>query len=69
MEELDEAEIGSNKDIADLLQMAYKMQSDFVEKLQKDNPKPTTPGNQSNTQVNIYGEGSYGQLMQKLIGK
>ena len=65
-EELEEAEIGSNKDIADLLALAHKMRMDMSKLLQADTVKegPTT---QKNTQVNVYGEGSYGKLMEKLI--
>ena len=65
--ELEEADIGSNKDIAELLSLAHKMRMDMSKLLQADIPKagPTT---QFNTQVNQYGEGSYGKLMEKLIG-
>ena len=64
-DELEEAEIGSNKDIADLLNLAYKMQMDMAKLLQNDTDKG--PGVQRNTQVNVYGKGSYGKLMEKLI--
>lgn len=64
-EELEEAEIGSNKDIVDLLSLAHKMQMDMSKLLQNDTDKG--PGIQKNTQVNIYGKGSYGKLMEKLI--
>lgn len=67
LEELDEAEIGSNKDIADLLHLAHKMRVDMANILQKDNPAKQGPVTQSNTQVNVYGEGAYGRLMEKLI--
>ena len=40
-EELEEAEIGSNKDIADLLALAHKMQSDMAKILQADTVKVT----------------------------
>lgn len=65
-DELNEAEIGSNKDIADLLALAYKMQLDMAKVLQVDVAK-APPGITKNTQVNVYGEGSYGKLMEKLI--
>ena len=64
--ELEEAEIGSNKDIADLLSLAHKMRMDMGNQLQRDTLKDG-PSTQSNTQVNVYGEGSYGKLMEKLI--
>lgn len=63
--ELEEAEIGSNKDIADLLSLAHKFQNDMAKILQADVPKEV--GVQKNTQVNVYGEGAYGKLMDKLI--
>lgn len=63
-EELEEADIGSNKDIADLLQLAHKMRLDMSNLLQKDTAGPVA---QKNTQVNVYGEGNYGKLMEKLI--
>jgi hypothetical protein len=65
-EELEEAEMGSNKDIAELLGMAHKMRLDMSKLLQADVEKGG-PGINKNTQVNIYGEGNYGKLMQKLI--
>lgn len=63
-EELEEAEIGSNKDIADLLALAHKMRKEMTEIIQKDVVAPTV---QKNTQVNVYGEGNYAKLMEKLI--
>jgi hypothetical protein len=64
--ELEEAEIGSNKDIADLLQLAHRMRLDMAKLLQAE-AKDEKPINQNNTQINNYGEGNYGALMQKLI--
>ena len=63
-EELEEAEIGSNKDIADLLALAHKMRKEMAEIIQKD---VVAPNVQKNTQVNLYGEGNYAKLMEKLI--
>ena len=65
-DELAEAEIGSNKDIADLLLLAHKMRTDMVNILQKSEIKADS--HIKNTQVNVYGEGAYGRLMEKLIG-
>ena len=64
--EIEEAEIGSNKDISDLLSLAHKMRMDMAKLLQADLPKQEI-GSQKNTQVNVYGEGNYGKLMEKLI--
>ena len=65
-EELQEAEIGSNKDIADLLNMVHKMRMDMSRLLQADT-KNDAPASQKNTQVNVFGEGKYGALMEKLL--
>ncbi len=65
-EELEEAEMGSNKDIAELLNLAHKMRMDMSKLLQADIEK-SGPAIQKNTQVNVYGEGNYGKLMEKLI--
>jgi Asp-tRNA(Asn)/Glu-tRNA(Gln) amidotransferase C subunit len=65
-EELEEAEIGSNKDIAELLSMAHKMRMDMSRLLQAD-VKNNAPTSQKNTQVNVFGEGKYGALIEKLL--
>jgi len=64
--ELEEAEIGSNKDIADLLGMAHKMSLD-TNKILAAESAGSKVVSQKNTQVNLYGQGSYGKLMEKLI--
>ena len=63
--ELEEAEIGSNKDIADLLALAHKFRMDMAKIVQADASKEV--GVQNNTQVNVYGQGNYGKLMKKLV--
>jgi len=65
-EELEEAEIGSNKDISDLLALAHKMRMDMARLLQADVAKGESVG-VKNTQVNVYGEGNYGKLMERLV--
>ena len=66
LEEMEEAEIGSNKDIADLLSLAHKMQVDIANLIQRDQ-KNNGPFTQNNTQINHYGEGNYGKLMEMLV--
>lgn len=66
LEELEEAEIGSNKDIADLLFQAHKMRKDMADILSKEVGKPA-PTNQQNIQINEYGNTSYGKLIQQLV--
>ena len=71
LEELDEAEIGSGKDIADLLALSHKMSMDYLdrqiqlEKLRAGNG----PKSQVNVQLNEFGgDGSkYGSLISKLL--
>ena len=65
LEELDEAEMGSNKDISDLLALAHKMEMDMAKLKFADAPKG--PSTQKNQQINVYGDGSYGKLMQELL--
>lgn len=65
-EEITEAEIGSNKDIADLINLAHKMRLDMSKFLQ--NEESSGPSSQKNTQVNVFGDGSYGKLMGRLFG-
>ena len=69
LEELEEAELGSNKDIADLLQMMHKMRHDEIKAMQADN-KDATVVHQNNTQNNItasFGQ-NYNSLLDKLSG-
>lgn len=70
--ELAEADLGSSKDIADLLQLAHKMRMEELkamadyEKAQNSGPKV-----QTNVQINEspFGSGNYGILLDKLLGK
>ena len=72
LEEAEETGVYSNKDLADLLQMAHKMRMDEIkaqtdlEKAQASNIKT-----QNNVQINSevpFGQGNYGKLMEKLLG-
>lgn len=69
LEELEEAEMASTKDIADLLQMAHKMRMDEIKAIQAENKanEPTIK-NQTNVQQNINGTfgDNYSSLMDKL---
>ena len=67
LEELREAEIGSSKDIADLLALAQKIASEKVKLIQAREEKETGIINQKNTQFNIYdSNSSYGRLMEAI---
>lgn len=63
-EELDETDMASTKDIAELLMMKHKMRMDELAAMAKLNP--AVADNTKNIQVNNYGE-NYGQLMEKLL--
>ena len=71
LEESEETEIYTNKDMADLLQMAHKMRIDEL-KAQTDYEK--AKAQTVKTQVNIqdnsgtpFGQGNYGELIKKLM--
>ena len=64
LDELEEAEIGSSKDIADLLDLAIKFYNTLA-KLEAVREKKDIH-NQTNVQVNDYGKGNYGKLVEVL---
>ena len=72
LEEARESGVYSNKDLADLLQMAHKMRMDEL-KAQTENEKAENGSirNQTNVQINNeglpFGSGNYGKLMEKLL--
>jgi hypothetical protein len=65
MEELEEAEIGSNKDIADLIKLAIEW-TKVREGLIKEDRKISV-GKQTNVQLNSYDGNNYTGLMEKLL--
>lgn len=69
-QELEEAQTGSGKDIAELLQLSHRMTMEQLElELKLEKLRQGTPQNQVNVQINELGDGSrYGQLLQKLLG-
>lgn len=66
LEELDDADLGSNKDIADLLVMKHKMATEQL-KLMIEYEKAKTPSSQTNVQVNNQFGENYGKLLDKLL--
>ena len=71
LQEAQESGVYSNKDLADLLQMAHKMRMDEI-KAQAELVKAesTHIKNQTNVQINDslpFGQGNYGKLMEKLL--
>ena len=72
LEESEETQIYTNKDMADLIQMAHKMRMDEI-KAQAELVKAesTNIKTQNNVQINSeglpFGQGNYGKLMEKLL--
>jgi phage terminase small subunit len=70
LEEADETEIYTTKDMADLLQMAHKMR---IEELKAQTEMVKANAQVVKTQVNIqdtstvFGQGNYGELIKKLM--
>ena len=71
LEEADETEIYSNKDMADLLALAHKMRMDEMKaQTELEKAKAGTVKNQVNIQDNSgipFGQGNYGNLLKKLL--
>ena len=71
LEEAKETGVYSNKDLADLLQMAHKMRMDEIKaqtELQK--AEASSVKSQTNVQINEgipFGQGNYGKLMERLM--
>jgi len=75
LQELEEADVGSSKDIADLLALSHKMSMEYLDKsiaLEKLRQSDTSIRNQVNVQINDSGLGlqdgsKYGELISKLL--
>lgn len=68
LEEAEETEIYTNKDLVDLITLAHKMR---MEELKYQKEAGTNIKNQTNVQINDanpFGGGNYGALMEKLVG-
>ena len=69
LEEADETEIYTNKDMADLLQLAHKMRMDEMKaQTELEKARAGTIKNQVNIQDNSgvpFGQGNYGNLLKK----
>ena len=68
LEELQEAEIPfqSSKDLVDIITALHKMSMDN-QKATVEREKVLAPTTQTNNQLNVYGEGQYGDLMKRLL--
>ena len=73
LEESEESQIYTNKDLADLIQMAHKMRMDEIKAMAElEKAKASNIKNQTNVQINSelpFGQGNYGKLMEKLLTK
>lgn len=73
LEEMQEADVGSSKDISDLLALSHKMTMDILDKqikLEESKAKSTSSiKNQTNIQLNDSGGSNYQRLLDKLINK
>ena len=71
LEEADETEIYTNKDMADLLALAHKMRIEEMKaQTELEKAKSGNIKNQVNIQDNSgvpFGQGNYGQLLKKLL--
>jgi antitoxin component HigA of HigAB toxin-antitoxin module len=72
--EMEEADVGSNKDISELLALSHKMTMEMLDReiqLEKLRADSNGPKNQVNVQINEGGgDGTkYGALIAKLLGK
>ena len=61
MEEMEESEMGSQKDILELLQAAHKMRMDEIKAMKEDAPK-----NQTNVMITEAGGKNYNTLLGKI---
>ena len=71
LEEAEESQIYTNKDLADLYVMAHKMRVDEMKAMTElEKAKASNIKNQTNVQINAdlpFGQGNYGKLMEKLL--
>ena len=72
MEEAEESEVYTNKDLADLVGMAHKIRMDELKaQTELEKARASTIKTQNNVQINSgempFGQGNYGELMKKLL--
>ena len=71
LEEAEESQIYTNKDLAELYIMAHKMRVDEMKAMTElEKAKASNIKNQTNVQINAdlpFGQGNYGKLMEKLL--
>ena len=72
LEEAEESEVYSNKDIADLVALSHKIRMDEMKaQTELEKARAANIKNQTNVQINSaempFGQGNYGELMKKLL--
>lgn len=67
VEQAEETQVYSNKDLADLLTMAHKMRMDEIKAMTELTVKYQTNVQINNTADAAFGQGNYGKLMEKLL--
>lgn len=65
LEEAKESGMYSKKDLADLIKMAHDMR---IQEIKVADKGPRTQTNVQINDSNVFGEGNYGKLMEKLLG-
>jgi len=60
LQEARDSDMYSSKDLVDIIALAHKIST--------DHSKTSAPTKQTNVQLNSFGEGNYGKLMEKLLG-
>lgn len=67
-EELQESDIGSNKDIAELLELSHKFtMSEYSKMIELEKLRSNNVKNQLNVQINDNGGSNYNNLLEKLL--
>lgn len=59
LQEARDSDMYSSKDLVDIIALAHKIST--------DHSKTSVPTKQTNVQLNSFGEGNYGKLMEKLL--
>jgi 3-hydroxyisobutyrate dehydrogenase-like beta-hydroxyacid dehydrogenase len=59
LQEARDSDMYSSKDLVDIIALAHKIST--------DHSKTSAPTKQTNVQLNSFGEGNYGKLMEKLL--
>lgn len=59
LQEARDSDVYSSKDLVDIIALAHKIST--------DHSKTSAPTKQTNVQLNSFGEGNYGKLMEKLL--